>query len=191
MQWKVSDEFLQTCEKNIGLIKDAYHDVRPVKLHSFQDFDRYEDTWWSEYYDYFASEYNGWGPFRGGRIKFNYMVPNTIPVLDALSEHFFSKIYSNHKIVSWLSTEAHDDGSDWHTDLYPKNTGENYECPSYLICMNLVGETHWQFDGYDDIYLKPGDVICQNGSVKHKVKPLNSTQRITLAGHNGLKYVIL
>ena len=83
-----------------------------------------------------------------------------------------------------MTWEEEDYGTDWHEDWKD-------EIPTYLICMNLIGNTRWQFDGYDDIYLKPGDVIAQNGSVKHKVTPIDNQKRLTLAGHRGLSEIIL
>lgn len=187
--WEVTQNFIDTCNENISLIAEAYKDKKPVKLKSFHNFDKFEDYWWDEFYTNFDRAYTSkqrghYQDVTGGRVKWNYAQNNTLPILDALSTHLFSKVYSNHKVVCWMTWDEEDYGTDWHEDW-------TNESPTYLICMNLIGNTRWQFDGYDDIYLKPGDVIAQNGSVKHKVTPIDNQKRITLAGHRGLSKIIL
>ena len=187
--WKIDQNFIDTCNQNVSLIAEAYKDKKPVKLKSFHNFEQFEDYWWDEFYTNFDRAYTSkqrghYQDVTGGRVKWNYSQNNTLPILDALSKHLFSKVYSNHKVVCWMTWEEEDYGTDWHEDWRD-------EFPTYLICMNLIGNTRWQFDGYDDIYLKPGDVIAQNGSVKHKVTPIGHQKRLTLAGHRGLSEIIL
>ena len=43
---------------------------------------------------------------------------------------------------------------------------------------------------YDDVILNPGDVLAQNGSVKHKVEPIDVIKRLTIAGHGTVEDVI-
>lgn len=189
--WEKDQSFIQTCQENIGIVKESYKFLNPKKLKPFENFELFADLWWDQFFANTNGSIDKFCDFSDGRIKFNYSKNTNISVLNSLSEYLFSKIFSEHKIVCWLTSEDKDYGTDWHQDLYPNNKPANYQCPSYLICMNLVGETHWQFQGYDDIYMKPGDILCQNGSVPHKVLPINNNPRITIAGHNGLDFVIL
>lgn len=189
--WQISDEFIATCDRNVDVVREVYNFKKPIQLQPFKNFEPFAESWWDEFYSNTDNAIDKFCDLSDGRIKFNYSTNSNISVLDSLSEHLFSKIFSEHKIVCWLTSEDKDYGTDWHQDLYPNNNPKNYQCPSYLICMNLVGETHWQFEGFDDIHMKPGDILCQNGSVPHKVLPIDNNPRITIAGHNGLDFVIL
>ena len=181
-QWQETDDFLQTCEKNLELVKEAYHDPKPVRLHPFKDFTKHADLWWEEFFADGTLTATRIKQLGNGNLKFNYHKKyHNIPVIPSLSNNLFGKIFNSHKVVMWLSLDDEDTGTDWHQDF----CGE-WITPTYLICMNLVGETHWQFEGYDDMILKPGDVIAQNGSVNHKVTPVHHQNRITLAGHSKL-----
>jgi hypothetical protein len=80
--------------------------------------------------------------------------------------------------------ESYDMGTMWHEDYeYDDMT------PTYLICINLIGDTHWKFKNYDDINLSAGELLCQNGSMAHNVEP--TSQRFTIAGHSSIKNIIL
>lgn len=188
--WQIDDNFIETCKESVKMVGEGWKEPRPFRLKSFTGFEDHQEEWFDQMYSAFSTHVGYESKsIELGRYKGRYVdrgtleVPDRIPILEALSEHLFSKIYREHKIAVWITTDGYDKGTDWHTDF-------DGDVPTYLICMNLVGTTHWQFDGYDDMILKPGDVIAQNGSVPHKVHPIDGSERITLAGHRTLLDII-
>lgn len=162
------------CNQNIELIAANYKKRKPVRLHSFTGFEQYEASWWEQFNAVIQNS---------PKNKFNYTPDMNIPVLDLLAEHFFSKIFTEHKIVCWVSKDENDTGTDWHKD---------YEAPSnptYLIALNLVGDTSWHFTKAKGIDMSPGSCLAYNGSFSHKVVPKG--MRITLAGHSGINSINL
>ena len=183
--WEVNQTFIDTCNENVELIRSSHKNKKPVKLKSFIDFENYEDEWWDKFYN--NLNFNAFKPLwlNKNMIKFNYdQINMDIPILNNLSEHLFNKVFNNHTIVLWISLGEDDAGTDWHQDFQSMN-----DIPTYLICMNLIGKTQWEFKGYENIEMTTGDIIAQNGSVPHKIIPRG--MRITLAGHSSLHNIKL
>jgi len=180
------EKFIKTCEENVRIISQAYKDTAPVKLNSYSDFGHWENKWWNHIDPLIKQtvfnkkkEDDSYG--MAGFAKFR-IEKQDIPIIKQFSEHLFSKIFSEHKITAWGSTRSYDMGSTWHED-YEEDT------PTYLICINLIGDTHWRFKNYDDINLSTGELLCQNGSMAHNVEPIS--KRFTIAGHSSIKNIIL
>lgn len=184
--FEVDKTFIDTCNKNIESISEVCLDPRPVKLHSFSNFEKYEEEWWLLFEELVRKKDNTNHDL--GRAKMNIKEENSqdfflsIPIIKSLSEHFFSKVFKSHTVVCWTSTQDDDKGTDWHFDFQPGT-----DIPTYLLCMNLVGDTHWKFQGYDDMYMTTGDIMCINGSIAHQVRPTGP--RITIAGHSSIKNI--
>jgi len=186
-------KFIETCDKNVELISKAYKKGKgPLKLNSYLHFEHWHDKWWNDFnhYVYQTKHENkivmGQQRLNIGFIKFRLKhiheeSPN-IPIVQAFSKHLFSKVFKSHHIAGWISEEVCDLGTDWHEDY-------TQEIPTYLICLNLIGDTHWQFDGYPDIDLSSGEILCQNGSCAHTVEPKG--KRITLAGYSKIDDIII
>lgn len=200
--FEADESFIDICNKNIELISQVKDDIKPVKLNSFSNFKKYEDEFFLQFNHFSKKRYlkylkkNLIEDFdENQRTKLNIKdeksnIPNDkhwvddIPIVKKLSEHLYSKIFNTHSIVIWTSISENDKGTDWHTDF------NNEGVPTYLICANIIGNTHWQFKDYDDIYMSAGDMLVINGSVEHKVT--TKDLRVTLAGHsnyNNLKKV--
>lgn len=181
------EEFIKTCDENVKIISQAYKELKPVKLKSFKNFEHWEKKWWADFKPHMRRRD---GDIRNNRIGYSkFVIENPeeqIEILKEFSTHLFSKIFSEFKITTWTSLEDFDYGTEWHTDF---ERPPNDDTPTYLICMNLIGDTHWKFQGYESIDLSPGDLICQNGSVPHNVEP--NEKRITIAGHSSIKNIIL
>ena len=182
--WEVNQTFIDTCNENVELIRSAYKKREPTKLKSFINFKNYEDEWWDRFYREIPSDSLKRHWLNRGMIKFNYTKDMNIPILNDLSEHLFSKVFNDHTVVCWVSLNEEDTGTNWHKDFQP-----NTSIPTYLICMNLIGQTNWQFESSEDIDMQVGDVIAQNGSMPHKI--IAKGMRITLAGHSSLHNVKL
>ena len=179
------EEFIKTCDENIKIISQAYKNKAPVKLNSYSNFEHWEDKWWNDFRPMMNRTEKDDKHGRIGFTKFRIETKaKNIPIIKLFSKHLFSKIFSEHKITAWGSMESYDMGTMWHEDY-------NYDdmTPTYLICINLIGDTHWKFKKYDDINLSAGELLCQNGSMTHMVEPTN--QRFTIAGHSSIKNIIL
>ena len=179
------EKFIKTCEENLKIISQAYKDTAPVKLNSYSDFGHWEDKWWNDFRPMMNRRKKDDSMKRIGFTKFRIETKaKDIPIIKLFSEHLFSKIFSEYKITAWGSMESYDMGTMWHEDYeYDDMT------PTYLICINLIGDTHWKFKKYDDINLSAGELLCQNGSMAHNVEP--TSQRFTIAGHSSIKNIIL
>jgi len=189
--FEVDKTFIDICNKNIELVSKSYLDCRPVKLHSFHNFEKYEGDWWLSFDELIRNKDKAKTEKVSavkGQAKINIKEEESndfvidIPIIKQLSEHLFSKIFKAHKIACIISTRSTDQGKEWHNDYQ-----EDKITPTYLICMNLIGKTRWEFDGYDDMILEPGDIICQHGSVAHQVTPFG--YRVSLAGHSSIKNI--
>ena len=184
------EEFIKTCDENIKIISQAYKDTAPVKLNSYSDFGHWENKWWNDFRPIIKQKVfhkkkkdDSYGMEGFTKFRIETKVKN-IPIIKLFSKHLFSKIFSEHKITAWGSVESYDRGTMWHEDYEYDNI-----TPTYLICINLIGDTHWKFKKYDDINLSAGELLCQNGSMAHNVKPIG--QRFTIAGHSSIKNIIL
>lgn len=151
----------------MDLVKSETGSIK--KLKSFADFKNYEDDWWDQIKTEIANRKMMKTP-TPGQVRYFY-IPNTnIPVLDNLSEHFYKKIYDKYHIHCFISVSDEDVGTPWHTDT--KNL-------SYLLTINLIGKTTWEFENGIVIDMNPGDAMIQNGSVRHRV--LTHGRRVTVA----------
>ena len=185
--FKVDKTFIDICNENIEIISKAYKDPKPIKLIPYPMFKEYEEIWWLQFDQY---RHKKESDNDKGNIGFTKQVikdhKKDIPIIKALQKHLFEKIFSIHKVVSWISLEDFDYGTPYHQDFLP---GSNKTIPMYLIGMNLVGNTEWQYKEYDSIYLSAGDSITINGGVFHQVQPKGP--RITIAGYSSIKDIIL
>ena len=180
MDFEVTDDFLKTCKENLELLQ-TYSTKTKVHapLTSFTGFEKYEDVWWDQFIGLSRQSFRKYRWKDWGNWKAYYLLNGNIPVLDALNEHLFSHVFKTPEIACWVTFADQDTGSDWHFDDYEE---KNTEMDTYLICMNLVGKTHWWFRNPDgELDLHVGDCFWHNGSNEHSIRPHDNMPRITLA----------
>ena len=182
--WEIDQDFIKVCEENVNIVLDNLDLTNPVILKSFNNFEQFEDQWWNEFY---ASHSNKKIKLADKIGKFKYLERSGIDVVDSITDNFSAKVFNDPIVTMWMSPGELDSGTDWHTDFRQIDEhGRPYEeaNPSYLICMNFIGTTKWEFETGEEFIMRPGDALWQNGSIAHKVTPLNNLPRVTCAMHN-------
>tara|TARA_Y100000385_G_C12964065_1_gene581040 strand:- start:11 stop:601 length:591 start_codon:yes stop_codon:yes gene_type:complete len=183
--WEIDQDFYRVCEENVNTVLDNLDLTNPVILKPFHNFEQFEDQWWNEFYaSYFNKNVRINDSTKG---KFKYLERTGINVLDSIVDNLASKIFNDPRVTIWMSPGELDSGTDWHTDFRQTDEhGRPYEeaNPSYLICMNFIGTTKWEFETGEEVMMYPGSILWQCGATAHKVTSLNNLPRVTCAMHN-------
>lgn len=190
MDFSITDEFLKACENNIELLKGySTKTKKHESLEYYTGFEQYEDLWWDQFIGSAKESFHKFRWKDWGNWKAYYNLNGSIPVLDALNEHLFSHIWKTPQIACWVTFGDEDTGSDWHFDDYDE---DDTELDTYLICMNLVGKTKWNFRNPTcQRWMDVGDCFWHNGSNEHEVRPVDRMPRITLAAFDEPKNILV
>ena len=183
--WEIDQNFIDICKENVDIILDNLNLTNPVILKSFHNFEQFEDQWWDEFYISYTNKDIRINDLTKG--KFKYLERTGINVLDSIVDNLASKIFNDPCVTIWLSPGELDAGTDWHKDIRQRDEyGRSYEetNPSYLICMNFIGTTKWEFETGEEVVMYPGSILWQCGATAHKVTPIDNQPRVTCAMHN-------
>ena len=124
----------------------------------------------------FTEEQHGKHAMAEGMLKINYLdLKTSIEPIDKILSFLETNFLKNVGVTVFFSIHEDSKGLGWHRDF-----------GSYVLGMNLFGDTTWESQGYPPIDLSQGEMLFMPEPVKHRVI-VHSAERITCGFYGQLK----